>query len=290
MHKERYRSGHNEADSKSVSQVKLARGFESHSFRHIIIKEEKMDNRKKEIIKHSVAISILIIIISIVATIIIKYQVDGETNMPFELSRITIISTAEGESVEPKEGEETYKWNMEVNQSNDVYFFIDKNEQYKKNAMIDSVEIENINITKQPLKGTIKTYMPNSSAGRLYSYDESFLVTNKLTYTGAKSSDEKNLQIGNQGGKVLIRFANTGICTYTSNDDTEIVHDGTLISKCNITEQEINFTVNFDFIITVGNIKYKANITLELPCESITTEGTTQIEKKDMSDIIFKRI
>lgn len=31
-----YRSGHNEADSKSVSRVKPARGFESHPLRHKI--------------------------------------------------------------------------------------------------------------------------------------------------------------------------------------------------------------------------------------------------------------
>ena len=192
-----------------------------------------MESRRKDVIKQSIAISILIIIISIVIIIVIKYQVDGETNMPFELSKITIISTAEGETVEAQEGEEPYKWNMKVNQSNDVYFFNDKNEKYKKNVTIDSVEIENINITKQPSKGTIKTYMPNSSTGRLYTYDESYVVTDKLTYTGAKSSDEKSLQIGNQGGKVLIRFANTEICKYTSNDDTEIIHNGTLLSKCN---------------------------------------------------------
>ena len=52
----------------------------------------------------------------------------------------------------------------------------------------------------------------------------------------------------------------------------------------------ISFIVNFDFIITVENIRYKANITLELPCDNITAEGTTQIENTDMSDIIFKRI
>ena len=35
-----YRSGHNEAVSKTVSQRKLARGFESHSLRQQKIKEE----------------------------------------------------------------------------------------------------------------------------------------------------------------------------------------------------------------------------------------------------------
>ena len=44
---ERYRSGHNEADSKSVSQVTLARGFESHSFRQIQLKRDIKEKGKQ---------------------------------------------------------------------------------------------------------------------------------------------------------------------------------------------------------------------------------------------------
>ena len=42
--------------------------------------------------------------------------------MPFKLSKITVISTAEGEE---KTGEEqTNKWDLTVNQNNDIYFRI----------------------------------------------------------------------------------------------------------------------------------------------------------------------
>jgi len=249
-----------------------------------------MDINRKETIKNCIAISMLIIIISIVAIIIIKYQVSGETNMPFNLTKITIISTAEGVQAENIEEQESTKWNLSINQSNDVYFFIDKNEEYKKSASLDNVTIENIKVSTAPVKGEIKTYMPNSAEGRRFVYDNSLLVNNKLSYTGAKASDEKNLEIGNQGGKALIRFANTNICTYNSNEDTEIIHDGTLIAKTNTKNEEIQFSVNFDFIITSRNIKYKANITLDFPYENILEKGTTQIEKTDMSNIIFKRI
>lgn len=249
-----------------------------------------MDINKKETIKHCIAISILIIIISIVAILIIRYQVDGETNMPFNLSKITIISTAEGVQAANVEGQENTKWNLSINQSNDVYFFIDKNEEYKKSATIDNISIENIKVSTIPLKGEVKTYMPNSADGRKFIYNDTFLVNEKLTYTGAKASNEKTLEIGNQGGKALIRFANTNICTYNSNEDIEVVHDGTLIAKTDTKNEEIQFAVNFDFIITSRNIKYKANITLDFPYGDILEEGTTEIEKTDMNDIIFKRI
>ena len=59
----------------------------------------KEDNIKRAI-KASISIAMLIVILTIVVIVIIKYNVEGEKNMPFKLSKITIISTAEG--LEPK--------------------------------------------------------------------------------------------------------------------------------------------------------------------------------------------
>ena len=74
----------------------------------------------------SIAISVLMVVIIVVILIIIQYQIEGEKNMPYQLSKITIISTAEGEQ-NTENPEESSKWNLSVNQNNDVYFFIDKN-------------------------------------------------------------------------------------------------------------------------------------------------------------------
>ena len=248
-----------------------------------------MNIRNKETIKNCIAVIILAIIICVVITIVIKYQVDGETNMPFNLSKITIISTAEGVQGETSEGEENTKWNLSINQSNDIYLFIDKNENYKKNATIQFVTIENIKITKKPQKGIIKAYMPNSGEGRRFVYNDDYLVSEKLTYRGATASNEKNLEIGNQGGKVLIRFANNNIDTYKSNEAEEIVHDGTLIGKTDTTSEDIAFSVSFDFIIDTGRIQYKAVVSLDLPCGDIVKEGTTQ-EELTTYNVVFKRI
>ena len=51
----------------------------------------------KDRIKMSIAISVLLVVIIVVILIIIQYQIEGEKNMPYQLSKITIISTAEGE-------------------------------------------------------------------------------------------------------------------------------------------------------------------------------------------------
>ena len=56
-----------------------------------------MKTGMKDGIKMITAISVLLIVIIAVIMIVIQYQVEGEKNMPYQLSKITIISTAEGE-------------------------------------------------------------------------------------------------------------------------------------------------------------------------------------------------
>lgn len=244
-----------------------------------------MNTNMKDKVKMSVAISILSIIVIIVLMIVVQYQIEGEKNMPYKLSKIIIISTAEGERAS---GQEDTIWDLTVNQSNDIYFFIDKNTE--KEEIIDSVTIENIQITKAPTKGTIQTFMPSSVEGSDFTYNEEYIVENKLEYKGGKTSNPKSLEIGNQGGSALIRFSNTNIGKFTSNEGDEIKYDGTLITKAGIQEEDIKFQVNFDLVIQINKIKYKANITLDLPCNKICEDGTTTREITDMSNIAFKRI
>lgn len=246
--------------------------------------------RKKQIAKLSVAITILAIIIILVVTVMIRYQVEGDKNMPFNLSKIILISTAEGYESEDEENESEERWNFDIHQNNDMYFYIDKNENYSgEEKTIQNIAIENINITKAPQKGEIKVYMPNSVEGRVFENTDEFLVNDRLEYQGATESNPQTLEIGRNGGSALIRFSNTGISTYSSNEDEEIIHDGTLLEKVDVTNEEAVFDISFDLVITVENCKYRANINMSLPCGNIVEEGTCSIEKTDMSDVIFKR-
>lgn len=239
----------------------------------------------KQMIKMCIAISVLVIIFIIVGTIMIKYEVEGDKNMPFNLSKIMIVSTAEGVESEGKN-----KWNFNVYQNNDLYFYIDKNNEYKGNdTYIEKVRIENIQIIEAPKIGEIKSYMPNSTEGRLYSYDDTYIIEEALEYRGAGKSNSQTLEIGSQGGSALIRFSNTNLGVYSSDDDTEIIHDGTLLNKLNLTQEDIDFTVSFDLVIEVQNHAYRANIELELPYGNMLENGTESTEKVDMNDVIFKR-
>lgn len=242
---------------------------------------------KKQTIKLVIAVFALVLIITFACIMMMKYEVEGETNMPFKLSKIMIIGTAEG--VEKEESD--LKWDFSIYQNNDIYFYIDQNEETaQEDLLIKNIEISNIQVTKAPQKGTIQTYMPNSEAGRLYSYDEQFLVQDSLTYKGASQSSSTNLEIGSKGGTAWIRFSNTAIGDYSSDKDEEIVHDGSLLEKIKATKEEISFEISFDFMIETTENKYKANINLQLPTGDLAAEKTCYLEKTDMSDIIFKRV
>lgn len=246
-----------------------------------------MENNRKKSIKISMLILGIFIIAAIVISIIIKYQVEGETNMPFKLSKIAIISSASGEQKENTQN----KWELQLMQNNDIYINITRNKNYSQTEIIDKIVLDNFSINEQPQKGTIKIYRPNNVENGVYTNSEEYLVNDKLEYIGSEKSNIKNLEIANQGGLILLRYVNEGLGEYISNEDAEIKHDGTLLQKIGINSDELKYKVSFDISIVLKSEKtYKANIELEMPAGDITTAGTSSCEKTDFKDVVFKRL
>ena len=241
----------------------------------------------KKAIKAGVCIIALALILILVITNIAEYDSKGEVNMPFELSKIVVMSTAEG--MENKEENTEAKWKFNVIQNNDVYITISKNENYNKEDIIKSVKIENIQIKNGPKEGAIKVYMPNSSDGRLFTYSDNYVIEESVEYRGATTSNPKTLEIGNQGGNVLISFVNTGLGTYESTEDTEIKHDGTLVAKMGKTEENLKFTASFDLVISVKNKSYRTNINIEMPSDGLFEKGISTNEITNKEQFVFKR-
>ena len=71
---------------------------------------------------------IIVVIVFIAVMFILNYNVKGETNMPFQVQKISVISSTDGQNVENSE----YKWNKNIMVNNDIYIYVEKNEQYKK--------------------------------------------------------------------------------------------------------------------------------------------------------------
>lgn len=215
----------------------------------------------------------------------LRYQVEGETNLPFELSKMIVVSTAESNEIEAVADT---KWNFSVNQYNDIYLEIQKNDEYTKNINIKNITFENFVIEKNSGAENIKLYRANSE-GKVVE-DEAHLVGSSLTYKGEKETNLDELKISNQGSIILLRSVNQNVCEVRSNDE-EIIHDGTLLAKGNANSEDLNYKLSFDVVIeTSRDIKYKGTISIELPTGDVQTQGKTQLEKTDFSDVIFKRM
>lgn len=229
---------------------------------------------------------IVIAILFVVGVVSLKYNVEGEGNLPFYVSKISIISNVEGFDVEDNEN----KWNLQVNQNNDIYLYIKKNDEYKDTEIIESVKLNNFNIEQNSKIGEIKLLKPDSNIESVIFKNTTENEVNEIEYIGDMDSNIKEMKISNQGGLVVFRYAINNIGNYISNDDEEINHSE-LLKKLDVNNDDLKFKVTFDICITLNSGKaYKSNISLELPVNDIVNQGTQSTELTDLENIVFKRM
>ena len=77
---------------------------------------------KKNLFKRCLFLVSIAIILMVVISIIIKYDVEGEKRLPFSISKILLVSTVDGHVVD----DPANIWNIGVNQVNDIFMYIDK--------------------------------------------------------------------------------------------------------------------------------------------------------------------
>ena len=215
----------------------------------------------------------------------LKYNVEGEGNLPFYVSKISIISNVEGNDIE----DSTNKWNLQVNQNNDIYVYIEKNDQYNKTEIIESVKIDNIKINKENNTGKVKIYKPVIDEKRMF-INKVENEVNEIIYNGDLESNVKEQKISNQGGKVAFRYAINNVSQYISENDSEIDHSK-LLKLTNIKPEDLQTKISFDITIKLKSGKiYQTTIELDIPSQDIIEEGTKGKEITDLNNIIFKRI
>ena len=250
-----------------------------------------MINKKVQRIKLIVAIIVIVLIAIAIGIRIYFYNKNGEKNMPFQVSEIIIVSTArryEGEAATPIEDNGSI-WNFQVVQNNDVYIEIKNNA--KNNEKIRNIKIANIQITQNPGKGAIKVFMPNSVDGARYTYTDEFEVKDSLTYRGSEENSYKDLHINRNGGKLSISFANKELGNYSSGADTEVTYDGKMLAKMGCKDEDLKFKLAFDLIIELEDGRaYSGRIEADVNCDGLVENGTSQVDIKDFSNVVFKRI
>lgn len=250
-----------------------------------------MVDKKVQRIKFIIAVIVVICVGITVFIRVNEYNKNGEKNMPFNISKIIIISTAQkDESVDaPTDLNSESIWNFNIIQNNDIYLKIDESEGHKEK--LKSVTISNIEVVQPPQKGILRPYMPNSLDGDRYTYTSDYTVSGSLTYRGAEESNYKNLQVNQNGGVIGISFANKDLEKYSSGEDTEVTYDGKMLSKLGITDEDMKSKIAFDLIIELDDGKsYSGRVNLDINCEGLVENGTSQIEISDFSNVVFKRI
>ena len=241
--------------------------------------------KKSQILKKCLFIFCIIVILMGVASVMLKYEVEGEKNLPYSLSKIFVVSTVEGNQTD--DGQNIF--NINVKQVNDLYFYIEKSSS--TNETIKQITLTNFNVTTAPQKGQLAIYRPTGEIDNLYTYSEQNYLNSSLTYTGASIDDLKTLEISNTGGVIGCRMSLDELGVFVSNETTEIVYDGSLLNNLGINIEDIKFSISFDIQIeTSANVVYQGTISLELPAQDLIEKGSSNFEITDFGEVVFKRV
>lgn len=250
-----------------------------------------MKEKIKQIVQHkafhvSVLISIIVILLFTLLVIILRYNEKGETNMPFIISKIAVISTSEGIDKENAEN----KWDFMVDQNNDIYIYIEKNNNYKKTEIIESIVLNNFSFEKQSDLGEVNVYRPDEKNENVIFKTSEENKVNEIEYIGDVTSEIKSLKMSNQGDMIPLRIANHNIKEYIS-DNEEIINHTELLKKLNLSMDDLKIKAEFDLTINLNSGKsFKTRVSVNLPVENVIDEGTTSTEITDTNKLIFKRV
>ena len=229
---------------------------------------------------------IVLIIVAIVFTaimLILRYDEKGEENMPFDISKISVISSINAQDLE----DDKNLWNKSVGQDNDIYIYIEKNKNYKKTETIEKIILDNFKIEKEPQKGQIVIYIPCNNEKEIFENTDEY-KSEEITFTGEQLTKIQELKISNQGGIIAIRIANQNLGNYVSNDEEIDYKD--LLKKINVAEEEIKTNISFDVTIKLTESKqFKTNINVDLPVEGVIENGKSSKEMEG-KDFVFKRV
>lgn len=242
---------------------------------------------RKKLNQKYVILFFLILILFTTFFIMYKYYVEGEKNIPFNITKLIVVSSAKTEEIEMNEN--IYEAN--VIQKNDIYLAIEKNSNYSKEEAIKKITINNFKVTEKGEKGNIKFYRTSSKTNS-FEYIEDYEIKDSVEYTGGKKTNLKleDMMISNQGGliELSVIIDDLGKIIYSENDN--ISADGSLLNRLQLTNEKIKHTISFDIIIELtGGNTFKTVVTMELPTGDIINNGVTTNEV-DVSKLVFKRI
>lgn len=240
-------------------------------------------------LKKSLFLAFILIAITIVISIVLKYNVEGEKTLPYSIEKILIVSQVDANN---NETNTENLWDIKLKENNNIFIYIKKDKK-DTNETIKEIKINHFSIIQKPKVGNMKVYRPTGDLGNsLYQYSEQNYLNSEILYTGANVDTLKNLEIRNEGGMIGFRVSLEDLGNFISNDmESEgITYNGSLLSKIGLSNDDIKFNISFDLTITLNNnVSFTGTITLDLPCSDIINETEPHLEITDFSNVIFKR-
>ena len=211
--------------------------------------------------------------------ILFVFYIKNDAQVAFKINKIIAVSTASG----TQEQESDNIWDLNLNQDNDIYIYLEQNKQYSKEDTASKVKVCNFHINKQPEIGTVQVY---------HDLNEDKNSKTELEYNIAPLNSNIGINnISNKGGIIKFKIINSDLGKYTSNDEIAIRHDGTILNRSEVKFEEIKFEIYFDLIIeNQSGKKYKTTIRLNLPNGNILENGVETEEIKDLENIKFQRV
>lgn len=137
---------------------------------------------KKKVLKKYAFMAFLLIAICISILLMVKYNVEGEKNLPLEIKEIAIRSIIYAQSNNADNVLES-----SVEQDNDIFITFKDNE--KIDRQVETIKIENIKVEKASNIGNLKILKPTSNAKLNYFQNSSEDYTGKTLEYSANTVD-----------------------------------------------------------------------------------------------------
>lgn len=240
--------------------------------------------KKKKVIKKYLFIAFLLIAISVSILLMVKYNVEGEKNLPIELNEIVIRSTIYAQSNNAENILES-----SVEQDNDIFITFENND--KVDSKVDSIRIENMKIEKKNELGTIKVLKPTSNEKLNYFQNSSEDYSGKaLEYFANTFDNLERQEFAQDNGTIAFRISNQNLGTYVLTEDG-VRYNENLLEQLGTSSEEIKLDVTFDVVLVVSDSeKYKGTVKIELPADSFGENGIVTKSITDFGDVVFKRV
>ena len=157
---------------------------------------------KKRILKKYIFISFLLIAISVSILLMVKYNVEGEKNLPLELNKIIIKSTINAQSNASEN-----LWDLNLEQNNDIYIYFKKND--KVETKVESIKISNIKIEKAKNIGNLEVLLPTSNDIKTnYKNSTENYLDKEIEYAANTSDNMEKQEFCQDGGMIAFRISN----------------------------------------------------------------------------------